>query len=152
MKNKITIMICALLIVGCASTAQKEINAGNREMAAGNQVAAIKHYYKCAEELVPACMTKVGKIQYDHGNQDLAIKWFNFGARFGDQHAVANLQKLGQTVPPADMIKQEYRNTEDGVTALGLLAAMAQGYAGNNGNTNCTAIDLGGGIYSANCR
>ena len=146
-------IIFTLTLIGCATPQQYHINAGNRTYKEGNLEESKQHFYKCSQNKVPVCMTKMGMINYEQGSQEEAIAWFKMAAKHGESNAISNLKKLNEDVPPLEVeqIKSTGKSTEP-IPLLGLLNAMVQGYnKGASNRVNCTTYDLGG-IYETRCK
>lgn len=139
-------IVAAILLVahlaGCATGAPKYTSA---RPAFSDGLAAINredfslasyHFSELAKEGDPAAMNNLGVSLLMVNRKDEALYWFNKASRFGDSNARETLAKMGEHVPPLDMVGKHPTQLQKEATekfvaaaALGILVGVSAYYS-----------------------
>lgn len=145
-------IVAAILLVaylaGCATGAPKYTStrpAFSDGLAAINRKdfsLASYHFSELAKEGDPAAMNNLGVSLLMVSRKDEALYWFNKASRFGDSNARETLAKMGERVPPLDMVGKHPTQLQKEATekfvaaaALGILVGVSVYYSAKSGRS-----------------
>ncbi len=148
-------ILAAVVLSGCipqqagrVTSSPAAFDDGLRALEKKDFALASYHFAELAKEGNPASMNNLAVALIMAGRQDDAIYWLNKAARFGDLNAPQTLERLGEPVPPADLIgrhptqfQQEQAAKFFTAVAIGVLVGAsihyaAKGYAQTPSYTN----------------
>ena len=74
-----------------------------------NSAEAARWYLRSAKQGYAPAMVRLANIQMTAGYEDQALSWYVLVARWGNDDAITALTDLGQSVPPADLLREQQR-------------------------------------------
>jgi len=139
----------SLLLTGCLVGAPKYTSAppdfeeGLKALGQKDFPLASYHFAELAKEGNPAAMNNLGVALWMVDRRDEALYWLNKAARYGNIHARDTLSRLGEAVPPADLVgrhpTQLQREASDKfvvAVVVGVLMGVTMYYASKAGRPN----------------
>ncbi|MCP5273857.1 MAG: sel1 repeat family protein [Burkholderiales bacterium] len=137
----ISLLFITLFMIGCASNLLKNDRAlfaegltaiENRDFAAASSV-----YSELAKKGDPGAMNNLGVSLLMVDRKDEALYWFKKASRYGDANAKITLKRMGESVPPSDLIDQHPTQLQQEAarqlfvtTIVGLAVGVTAYYAG----------------------
>lgn len=109
-----------------------------------NRAEASHWYLRSAQQGFVPAMVRLANIQTTDGYKEAALSWYLLAARWGDTDAVSALSRLGERIPPADLLAQKQHqdtasqaNAAEAAVYLG--ASIGCALAGNCGSSGASA-------------
>ncbi len=152
-KRIVAMALVMTLMAGCVSNSARSSGVppsfaeGLAAIDRNDFASASFHFAEFAKEGDPGSMNNLGVSLLMVSRKDEAIYWFKKASRYGDLNAKSTLAKMGETVPPSDLVGQHpsqlQREASQKVVAavlIGALVGVTMYYAGKGGGTYSSSI------------
>lgn len=150
LKKFFSLLVGLIYLSGCSlmssrvTSAPPSFNSGMAALHRGDFPIASYHFAELAKDGDPSSMNNLGVALMMVGRRDDAVYWFSSAARYGDVNAPTTLRKLGEPVPPADLVgkhpsqvsaKRASNLASDifAIVAIGALIGITGYYVGKGG-------------------
>lgn len=155
----INVLFIFLFVTGCASIQLRDDQASFMEgldaIERGDFPTASGIFSKLAKNGEPGAMNNLGVSLLMVDRKHEALYWFKKASRYGDANAKATLNKMGESVPPSDLIGRHPTQLQQQTakqfiitTVLGVAIGVTAYYAGKVATNHYDSHSLNNGSLS----